>query len=185
MYSFRLSLQDLLHSFSACYLYLSICLCVQTGEYYDDCHAPHVLCNCTITTVTVYGKLTLVSGAGRSCICPGGVVTYECTVMSGFHGVTIFRGNPSSFFCCIGNSNCLNEIVLHHAQFNNSIQSICNNGTVIGQSLSNDNNTYYTSQLNITVTSELIGDTIECVHDNGTHHVVIGRSKLNNTGTDV
>ena len=181
MYSFHLSLQDLLHWFRVCYLYLSTCLYVQTGEYYDDCHEPHVL-KSFITTVTVCGRLTLISDAGRSCICPEDVVTYECTVMSGSHGATIFRGNPSSFYDCTGDSNNPTEIVFHHSQFNNSLQSTCNNGTVVGQSLSNDG-TYHKSQLNITVTSELIGDTIKCVHDNGTHRDIVGQSKMNNTGT--
>ena len=109
-------------------------------------------------------------------------MTYECTVMSGSYGATIFRGNPSSFYDCTGDSNSHTEIVLHHNLFHNSIQRTCNDGTVVGQSLSNDS-TYYTSQLIITVTSELIGDTIECVHDNGTHRdIVIGQSKINNTG---
>ena len=181
------SSQNLLHCLSVCYLYLSTCLYVQTGEYYDDFQHPvHHLYNKKYNHTTVREKLTLVSDAGRSCICPGDVVTYKCTVMSGSYGATIFRGNPSSFYDCTGDSNDHTEIVLHHAllNFNDFSTSTCNNGTVIGQSLSNDNSTYYTSQLNITITSELIGDTIECIHDNGTHSdIVIGRSKLNNTGT--
>ena len=158
---------------------------MRTGEYYDDCPVYHTKVIIIRKFAIVYAKLTLVSDAERSCICPGDVVTYECTIISMPYGGTIFRGNPSSFYDCIGDSNDPTEIVLHHSQFNDSIQSTCNNGTVVGQSLSNDDNTYYKSQLNITVASELIGDTIECVHDNGTHNdIVIGQSKINNTGTD-
>ena len=42
----------------------------------------------------------------------------------------------------------------------------CNNGAIVARILSIDGNNY-TSQLNVTVTSETIGKTIECLHDDG------------------
>ena len=46
----------------------------------------------------------------------------------------------------------------------------CNNGTIVARMLSVEGNNY-TSQLNVTVTPDTAGKTIECVHDDG----LIGR----------
>ena len=134
-------------------------------------------------TEIVCGELTQVS-AQRTCICPGDVVIYECTVMGGFGGTTVFKGKSMtnfSFDICTRN-----ELTLFHDLFNHSVtesvKRTCNNGTVIGQILTSENDTY-TSQLNVTVTNELLGAQIECIHDNGTQRYVVGTSAIiNDTG---
>ena len=86
--------------------------------------------------------------------------------MGGHGGSTIFRGRSFKFINCSGN---IDRLALFHSQFNRpqDIKRSCNNRTIIARSLHGGNGTY-TSQLSVTVTSELIGDVIECAHDNGT-----------------
>ena len=108
---------------------------------------------------------------------------YECTVQSVFGGATVFRAKPpSSFVSCTGSQKEL--IIFFHSQFNwshHGVNRTCNNGTVINRNFGVENRTY-TSQVSITVTSELIGITIECVHDNGTSRYGVGSSTIPNTG---
>ena len=91
------------------------------------------------------------------CVCPGDTLIYECTVTGGV--ATIWTG--SALDC-----NHLKEIVLLHNRFLDGIAGSCNNGAIVVRSLSvqGDN---YTSQLNVTVTSDTAGKTIECASDNG------------------
>lgn len=98
-------------------------------------------------------------------------------------GSTIFRGLPTSslFVNCTGDEG---RIGLPHSQFSRpqGIKKSCNNGAIIAQNLHGENGTY-TSQLSITVTSELIGDAIECAHDNGMGIIdVVGMAMINDTG---
>ena len=66
-----------------------------------------------------------------------------------------------------------NQIVFLHSRFsyNRSGQlSYCNNGAIVARMLSVEDNYYtyiYTSQLNVTVTHDIAGKTIECASDNG------------------
>jgi hypothetical protein len=78
------------------------------------------------------------------------------------------------------------RIVLYHHQFSHpqGTTKECNNGAIIARSLHGENGTY-TSQLSVTVTSELIGDTIECAHDNGTDIKVVGMTIINDTGVSL
>ena len=94
------------------------------------------------------------------CVCPGDILTYECTVMGA--GTTVWAGNA---FNCPSYDN---EISLLHSRFmsDNVYYHTCNNGAIVARSLSVDGNNY-TSQLNVTVTPETIGKTIECHYDDG------------------
>ena len=90
-------------------------------------------------------------------------------------GATIWKG---SAFDCIHSGN---EIALIHSSFGSqtNIESSsvaageCNNGSIHAHIVQVEGN-YYTSQLNITVTANMIGKTIECVHDNTSTENVIG-----------
>ena len=75
-------------------------------------------------------------------------------------GATIWTG---SAFNCAGN-----EITLIHYRFDDGrgTYGVCNNGTIVARSLSVEGNNY-TSQLNVTITSDTAGSTIECTSDNG------------------
>ena len=81
--------------------------------------------------------------SSSDCISPGycNTLTFECTVMGGLG--TVWRG--TAFSC--ENSN--DEIVLLHSQFVNGTLGTCNNGTIVGQDIRVENDTYYTSQLSV------------------------------------
>lgn len=89
-----------------------------------------------------------------SCVCPGDTVTFaECTTVG--RGFTIWSGTAF---------NCTNDdIVLRHSTFNISAEE-CNKGAIIGRGLMVADN-QYTSQLNITISSDIIGKTIQCYHE--------------------
>ena len=71
---------------------------------------------------------------------------------------TVWRG---SAFDCRNN-----DISLIHSRFESGTATgECNNGSIVGQSIKVEGNCY-TSQLNITVSSDMIGKNIDCVHDN-------------------
>ena len=68
--------------------------------------------------------------------------------MDGPGGVTVWNGTALE---CISN-----EIVLLHRRFNSAYGAygaygVCNNGSIVGQSLRVEHN-FYTSQLNVTLT---------------------------------
>ena len=105
------------------------------------------------------------------CICPGDTVVYECTVIGDNGGFTLWMGD--FFRCSSGNR----VIALRHHQFMN-IQGggmpnarICNNGNVAGRLIRIENGSY-TSELNVTLTADIVGRSIECAYDNGTIHGV-------------
>ena len=132
------------------------------------------------------GQLTLTSRR-KTCTCPGDVLIYECTVVSTSLGLTIFKGNPAFFDCTgpsgMGNSNHL--LSLYHGKYDQGVVEHCSNGTVVGRSLKSENGSY-TSQFNVTVSSEqvLAGGMIKCLHDNGTHVAdsVVGAANITVTG---
>ena len=94
-------------------------------------------------------------------------MTFECNITGG--GTTVFQG--SGFHC----QSSRNEIKLLHSRFNSSggTNGTCNNGAIVGQSKNVENNVY-TSLLYITISSDLIGSTIECLYDNGTSTETVG-----------
>ena len=69
-----------------------------------------------------------------------------------------------------------NEIILLHSRFDNGTSGICNdiNNSVIivGESIE-VNGSKYTSQLNISFSSSLIGKTVNCVRDDGLYDSVV------------
>lgn len=119
-----------------------------------------------------------------NCICPGYTLTFaECTVKGRSGGdATVWKG---SAFDCIHSRN---EITLIHSLFGSNIQSSsaiaageCNNGSIQVKGVRVEGNCY-TSQLNITVNANMIGKTVECVHDNTSTENVIGTLKVATEG---
>ena len=102
------------------------------------------------------------------CTCEGYNVTYQCTVVG--QGATIWGG--SAFRC----SSTNNEITLFNTDRMGESRK-CNDGKISGFSLTAENNSY-TSQLNVLVSSEMIGRTIGCFHDRGGSTAEIGSSNL-------
>ena len=134
----------------------------------------------------VCGQLTLTS-RGETCTCPGDVLIYECTVVSTNFAFTILKGKPDDFFKCNGSSsNNGRDLALSHKKFDEGVVVHCNNGAVVGRSLTSENGSY-TSQFNVTVSSEqlLAGGMIECLLDDGTNQTVVGISNITVTGDNV
>ena len=93
----------------------------------------------------------------NDCVGNGDTVTFNCTVMGSAGGATVWRG--SAFNCA------LNDITLFHSAYKSEHGAIgmCNNGAIMAQSLGVEDS-YYTSQLNVNVSSNMIGKTIMCVN---------------------
>ena len=94
-----------------------------------------------------------------SYICPGYTLIYECTVIGEHFGATVWGG---SAFSCQGLGD---EIILLHHLFPESALGECNHGSMAGYSIRIDNGSYFTSQLNVTVSSDMIGKSITCFYD--------------------
>ena len=111
------------------------------------------------------------------CTYPGYTSTYECTVVGTQLGVTVWRGSAL---------DCLHEeIVLLHSHFTseNGAYGVCNNGSIVGRSLPTQNGSYYTSQLNVTVSPSMIGKSITCVHDDSMGNInIIGSLNISVSG---
>ena len=77
-------------------------------------------------------------------------------------GSTVWTG--TAFNCSSSN----NDILLLHSHFSSTEGGYgsCNNGAIVGRSLGVEGN-YYTSQLNVTVTTDVAGKTVECFYDDG------------------
>ena len=100
------------------------------------------------------------------CVCPGDTLSYECTATAmERRGATIWTG--SAFNYCDSN-----EIILLHYRFDTGTNGMCNNGAIVGRSLSVEGNNY-TSQLNVTITPDTVGKNIVCLHDNGLYEILI------------
>ena len=103
-------------------------------------------------------------------------------------------GSPSGGTVWTGTAlNCVstnNEIILLHGRFmSHGSYGSCNNGAIVARSLSTDGN-YYTSQLNVTVTPDILGKTIECGYDNLIYSIsfqliVISITGLNSVDTNI
>ena len=115
------------------------------------------------------------------CICPDHTLTLECAValtrsdqLQG--GKTVWKG--TAFKC----PNANNEITLLHNQFptDDGIYGACNNNSIMGRSLQVvvDSHTY-TSQLNVTINSDIRGQDIICQYDEDTRVIsTVGSIKL-------
>ena len=106
------------------------------------------------------------------CVCPGYTLIYKCTVNTGGRGQhTVWKG--TAFTC----SNTNNTILLPHDHPDSFMIRECSNGS-IKANLINEGNGYYTSQLNITVRPEFIGETVECIHDDGANGTSVGNMTI-------
>ena len=88
-------------------------------------------------------------------------MTYECTVIGSPLGTTVWRG--TAFDCTSGEIS-----LLHRAYAETSVLRAygeCNNGLITAKSLSVADSMCYTSQLNITISNDVIGKSIECHYD--------------------
>lgn len=112
----------------------------------------------------------------NSCSCIGQTVTFECIVTGGT--ITVWSG---SAFMCEGN-----EISLRHGRFTNS-EAIgsCNDEAIVGRGVAS-NGTQFTSQLDVILSSELLGDTVSCSVEDGSNLNITGTANLaKNTTSNV
>ena len=111
--------------------------------------------------------MTDISGAA----CPGNVLTYECDITG--PGNTIWNG--TAFYCPLKS----NEIILRHSQFNteSGTSGTCNDRTLIEVRSLGVINNCFSSELNITVSSDLNNKTIRCSHSSS-RIVTIGEIRL-------
>ena len=65
-----------------------------------------------------------------------------------------------------------NEISLQHNRFLEAIGS-CNDGAIVGRGVAMDSNCF-TSRLNLTLSSALVGRSVSCSTDDGSRQTVIG-----------
>ena len=93
-------------------------------------------------------------GYNHGCLCPGDTVTYECTVVGGSN--IVWKG--TAFTCPSTN----NEIVLPLSMSANKTCNESISAKVLGQ-----NGNESTAQLNVTLTREVIGKSVECFLDTG------------------
>ena len=94
-------------------------------------------------------------------------MTFLCNTIG--PGFTVFQG--SALDCEETN----HAIVLFHNRFDGprGANGTCNDGDIMGH-IFRVKDSYYTSEINVTVSSSLIGKTIRCSHDNGTAVEVVG-----------
>ena len=91
----------------------------------------------------------------NDCTGDGDTLTFNCTVLGSAEGGTVWMGTAV---------DCpTNELTLLHSSYKSRRGAFasCNNGAIVAQSLGVEDS-YYTSQLNVTVTSNMIGKTIIC-----------------------
>ena len=109
------------------------------------------------------------------CACLGDTLTYSCTVLGSAGGATVWSG--TAFDCPT------NEITLLHSVFKSGhrVYGVCNNGAIVAQRLGVENS-YYTSQLNVRLTSDVVGKTVTCINVlNLTSDVVQFTTTIENT----
>ena len=98
-----------------------------------------------------------------NCTCPGDQLTFECTSFGGI--ATVWHG--SAFNCGYQDGlKVRDEIILIHNRFNSGVEGECgNSGQILAQSVGVENNTYFTSVLNVTVSTDMNNRTIETLCD--------------------
>ncbi len=97
--------------------------------------------------------------------CLGKNSTFECTVQGGEGDSTVWQGTAFS--------GCNNdEITLIHNRFARGAFGECNDGAITGRSVRVESNFSYISQLEVVVTAEMVGKSIECNRDNGTIYTI-------------
>jgi hypothetical protein len=98
-------------------------------------------------------------------------VTYECTVLGGAEAATVWKGD---FFNCLSGKRVIELVHRYRDDFSSHT---CNDGNVVGRFVSIENDSF-TSQLNITLTRDIVGKSIECISDNGINTERVGSLNL-------
>ena len=91
-------------------------------------------------------------------------------------GFTIWTGTA---FNCSASDYAI--LLLHNRFSSKGDHGSCSNGAIVARSLSVEDNNY-TSQLNVTVTPDTAGKTIECLYDDGLIAILVFTLVLPMTG---
>ena len=149
----------------ATFIVLLLCL-----HYHVQCHDIVLLMFSTAayTTGSLGGNgASLTVLTPNECgTCLGHQLLYECITV-GTIGTTVWKG---SAFQCPDNGN---NVLLSHRQFSSGTMDACNNGAIVGRSIRAVNNCYI-SQLNVTVSASMNGQTIQCFYNNESREIEIG-----------
>ena len=110
-----------------------------------------------------------------NCTCLEDIITYNCVITGS--GFTVWQGN--AFDCSAQN----NKTLLRHTLFGGSgTMKQCNGGAIVGRSLGVSGD-IYTSELNVTASSDLIGRTVECAYSpNGITVTPVNSTTIGLTG---
>ena len=102
-------------------------------------------------------------------------MTYTCSIVGG--GNTIWNG--SAFNCPSNSDSNNNQILLRHSGFGTqgSSRGICNDGAIVGVGISSNNN-LFVSELNITVSANVVGKEVACYHENNLNEDLIGNETI-------
>ena len=113
----------------------------------------------------------------EGCVCPGHNLTLECTVVTTATqgGITVWNGTS---FDCANSNNVI--ILLHNGFLTNKSHGVCSNGSIMAQIIEvNSENTTYTSQLNVTINPDTLGQNISCHYDDNNNMTsTVGSIKL-------
>lgn len=137
------------------------------------CNAHNIMIIIAICNAMLYIHQT----CGNSC-----QNTYKCTVAGTSYGITVWRGSALS--------DCdTQEISLLHRRFTDAHKT-CNNGAIVARGISNiagngTDSEWYTSQLTVTVTPELIGKNVECAYDDVINVTTIGTLNISAPGKTI
>ena len=77
-------------------------------------------------------------------------------------GTTVWRG--SAFDCAAGEISLLHFLYTDDTMSHARAIGDCNKGSIVAQGLRVENDTYYISQLNVTITADVIGKNVECIY---------------------
>ncbi len=131
----------------------------------------------TVQATPVILLLPVERTTGLGCIPEGKTVSYECTVTDDNGGSsTSWKG--SAFNCSTESTSTNNMISLLHQFFCLMSGSSGNCGDTFSAISVTCNASMYTSQLNLTATTELDGQIIECSRSGINPHAVKIQSKL-------
>lgn len=115
---------------------------------------------CLGNTQSYYFFYTTGNFLTNDCICQGDTLTFNCVFMGTPGGSTVWTG--TAFQC----PDTQDAITLLHSRFMSpeftSKVYMCNNGAIVARILGVEGS-YYSSQLNITVTSYMAGKTVMCL----------------------
>ena len=123
------------------------------------------------------GEFSLISG----CVCSSYSVTYTCRIFGG--GNTLWNG--TAFSCPSNSDSNNNQILLRHSGFGTERNSVgtCNGGAITGEGVSSTGG--FTSQLNVTITSDLVGRQVSCYYENGSIEILVGNSTIQLTSAGI